>query len=207
MALPYYSQSTLDQAEAMAGEYLLDQLEAQEIALGELGQRIDERTQVEILANGNQLDKLKRKIMGYLGRVLTKSDNQLEAIYTSLLEALTDEITTNEITVQQVAAKSAAIPVGADLADVLLAPSGEAPSSITEGTWILDARNFGPYFSALIEVLREIRDRLPALAVDLPSEEPASEELPLAIGGTLLVVNAGPNVGDTNLDDWTGGTQ
>jgi len=170
-----YSQSTIDTARDQILEIILDGLEQNEIALGGIGQTLDTACSECLSDSDVTLSKIKRKLLQSIGRNLANNENNLEQTCTAITQALTDGITTNEIEIQQIAAKSGAIPVGADLTDLLEIPTGYTMQAPVTGTFILDARNFGPFCQSLIDVLREIRDRLPGMAVELPGEEQSEE--------------------------------
>lgn len=131
--------------------------------------------QSEIASNEQHLEKCRRKLKAVLGRNVAQADNSLDAVTTKVTGQCQGHVTTNEITLNQLAVKGGVIQVGDSLDDWVNPPCEPEPVIQWGGTLVLSVREAIPHLDQLIEVLKEIRDRLPGQPVEQPGELPAAE--------------------------------
>jgi hypothetical protein len=126
--------------------------------------------------NSTLIGKLQTKILRKLDHATTKNLDHLDGIYTRLLAGLDAYQFDADHLLQLLAAKGGAIKAGAPLETALVEEILKAPELAYGATLVLSVREAIPIFHELIEVLREIRDRMPPQAVRIKGEiAPASE--------------------------------
>lgn len=133
------------------------------------------------------VNKIARKISGFIGRELAKQSNGIDQVATKLLAWIGGCAASNEWTLTGIAVKAGILGAG-DSLDSVVWDQEPATSLGPEygGTLVLDCRGLADQLAPLLEVLREIRDRMPALAITLPGETP--ELPPVADPGPLPVM-------------------
>jgi hypothetical protein len=169
-------------AEEQALEGLQESLSEQEANLAQPIKTLQKHLADEI----DKLDKLivkqNKKLKASINKQQAKTGNDIEAIISALMSQLFIGIADNESTLGQLSIKSGAINVG-DSMDKVGADKPE-PGSGQQwgGVLVLSVKEAIPHIKELIEVLKEIRDRIPGFPIEykgeVPAKEAESEELP-----------------------------
>jgi hypothetical protein len=134
-------------------------------------------SQVAQVATQNQ--RLVTQLQGSILKVLDKGEvsaaNLADEAATTVLNALGGYQENLDWTMQQLLTEAGFGPDGLPLEEALLQGITQAPELViaSESVRMLDAIGRGLY--AAVEVLKEIRDRLPSLAVRLPGELPGAD--------------------------------
>jgi hypothetical protein len=144
------------------------------------------------------VEKRTKKLKAALGRTDAQAGNALDQVVTRAKSHIQQHVTTNEIVLNQLAVKGGVIQVGDSLDDWTNPPSEPEPVVQWGGTLVLSVREAIPHLDQLIEVLKEIRDRLPGLAFELKGEVPSTER-PELLPATLSLPKAVTD--DTPIDD------
>lgn len=120
--------------------------------------------------NAKIVTRMQEKILRDAARNLTHHDNALDAVSTRVLAGLDNWQYDAQFLLTQLAAKGGFTKIGEPLEAALEAEVLKAPELAYVGTLVLAVKEAVPYFVQLIEVLREIRDRMPPLALHLQGE-------------------------------------
>jgi hypothetical protein len=123
--------------------------------------------------NAKIITRLQEKVIKAADRDTTRQLDQLDGVYTRVLEGLNLWQEDANFLLTQLAAKGGFTKAGEPLEAALQKEVTEAPQLAYAGTLVLAVKEAIPFFEQLIEVLREIRDRLPGVATDLRGEPPA----------------------------------
>lgn len=103
-------------------------------------------------------------------------ENDLDPLGMAILRPLQDWQEQNNLLLTQLAASSGLTQPGDPLEAALVNQLAEEPELAYSATLLIALRDVLPHFKALIEVLREIRDRMPGVPVSIDGE-PRSEEV------------------------------
>lgn len=128
-----------------------------------------------VTKQGKLISSLQSKIVKGLQRELTVNDNSLESLRTTILAGLNAHQADIEYLLTQLASKAGMIGVGDTLEAAILSEAAQGPELGALGSLVLQVGEARGLFEDLIEVLREIRDRMPGQITRLPRETPASE--------------------------------
>lgn len=128
----------------------------------------------------------------------TDQSNALDALGTAILQPLYDWQTENDLLLNHLAAAAGLIQPGDPLMQALANQTAEVPELAYSATLLIALREAMGVFPQLIEVLREIRDRMPPLSVHDAGEARASEPTNQAEGGTDVAEITGSNPIDTS---------
>ena len=153
-------------------------LDAGDAVLGPLVQRLLGAIQCAIDDDQATITKIDRKIKTVIGRHHGPGAKCVDRCYSIIYGFLADELAINESYLLQILARTGAVPIGTplDSALLILEQTKDGSGVRYAGELVLSVREAIPYFDDLIEVLREIRDRLPALPVNLSGEPMARHE-------------------------------
>ena len=105
------------------------------------------------------------------------SSNDVDAVGTQLLQPLYDWQSQNDLVLTQLAAGVGLTQPGEPLESALLNQTAQAPELAYSASLLLALREAMSHFGGLIEVLREIRDRMPPLAASVPGEAPQTGDV------------------------------
>lgn len=112
------------------------------------------------------------KILKQLGTHSVEIDNLLDPSATAILQSLNTATAEIEWLLQSAAVKGGMLGVGDRLTPEAIAQMGAVPEQMLGSTLVLQLGELRPVLLAIVEVLGEIRDRMPALPVRLPDETP-----------------------------------
>lgn len=130
--------------------------------------------------NTRAITKIQDKLIRKVDRETTKQSDHLDVALTRVQNALETWQQETQYLLTQIAAKGGIVKAGDPLESALLTDLAQAPQLQLGTTLVLEVSRLGPYFVSLIEVLREIRDRMPGTPVRFAGE-PAAEEDPEAV--------------------------
>ncbi len=131
-----------------------------------------------------QLSVLSAKAIAKVANTLTKqiaadivtNSNAVDSLGTSILQPLYDWQAQNELLLTQLAASAGLTQPGDPLTAALVESAAEQPELAYSATLLMALREAMGRFDGLVEVLREIRDRMPPLAVRNEGEAAATGE-------------------------------
>lgn len=126
--------------------------------------------------NSTLIGKLQTKILRKLDHATTKNLDHLDGVYTRLLAGLDAYQFDADHLLQLLASKGSFIKAGQPLETALIEEVTKAPEIAYAGTLVLAVKEAVPYLNLLIEVLREIRDRMPPLSIRIKGETPPASE-------------------------------
>jgi hypothetical protein len=163
-----------------AEQQLLDAIDEMQ-ALSEAGMSIIfTRTNQAIADLVKKNDKivvgLQGKILKQLAKDQVESDNHIDRLSTLVLSGLDDQQFSSHMLLTQLAHKGGFTKAGYPLESALLQSEVQAPSLAYLGTLLLALGDLKPFAAQLIEVLREIRDRMPGVPTELRGEAHAKLE-------------------------------
>lgn len=162
-------------AEEQALKGLLESLTETESDLSDPIKKLIAYVKAEVDEINGQIEKAKKKLKQALGKEQAKVGNDLESSIGKLSTDLYYGLADNEAILQQLAVKGGVLKVG-DPLDWLVDGKPEPESPLKwGGQLILNMGDIKHVFVELIEVLREIRDRLGGIPVEYKGEEPAEE--------------------------------
>lgn len=127
--------------------------------------------------NAKIITKLQGKVIKFLDRTVTSHDNELDRVQTLVLRGLQNWQNDNRLMLTQLAAKTGLTAPGDPLEAALVERVAEAPDLAYSATLLLALREFQRPLGRLIEVLEEIRDRLPGAPVQVPGELPDNAKM------------------------------
>src|SRR6202044_3810740 len=105
------------------------------------------------------------KILKQLGTHSVEIDNLLDPSATAILQSLNTATAEIEWLLQSAAVKGGMLGVGDRLTPEAIAQMGAVPEQMLGSTLVLQLGELRPVLLAIVEVLGEIRDRMPALPV------------------------------------------
>lgn len=117
------------------------------------------------------------KILKQLGTTSVEIDNLLDPSATAILQSLNTSTAEIEWLLQSAAVKGGMLGVGDRLTPEAIAQMGAVPEQMLGSTLVLQLGELRPVLLAIVEVLGEIRDRMPsAIPVREPGELPTGED-------------------------------
>lgn len=122
-----------------------------------------------------ELNKLKKKIIKLILKLQVDFANYIDYLFTKIINILTCFNNQNQWILQQLCVQSGTIGVGGNICSILACTDPVLPVNPGCPTVNLDFTAALGFFSDLIEVLREIRNRMPPEMVELPGEDPTGE--------------------------------
>lgn len=128
--------------------------------------------------NTQIITKMQEKIIKAADRETTTALDHLDGVYTTVLQGLDTWQFDVNFLLTQLAAKGGFTEAGQSLEHALQKTLAEAPQLAYQGTLVLAVKEAIPYMEQLIEVLREIRDRMPPNAMRVAGERAAESALP-----------------------------
>lgn len=132
--------------------------------------------QDEILQNEKCCTRLKTKFTKFLNKAQAECGNDLSACLSHLASNLYLGIEDDDAILTQLAVKGGLLQVGQDLGTLDEEIEKVEDKLEYGGTLVLAIKEAIPFFNELIQVLREIRDRIPGMPFVAPGEtEPESE--------------------------------
>jgi hypothetical protein len=123
--------------------------------------------------NQKVITALQNKVLKAADLATTQSLDALDSVYTTLLQGLDTWQYDSNFLLTQLAAKGGFTEAGEPLHAALQKELAEAPQLAYGGTLVLAIAEAVPYLDQLIEVLREIRDRMPPQAMRVFGTQPA----------------------------------
>lgn len=138
--------------------------------------------------------KLQADLLKYLDLGNVDSENDLDALSVAILRPIQDWQLENNLLLTQLAAGAGLTQPGDPLEQALVNQVAQEPELALSATLLIALRDFGGKVDSLVEVLREIRDRMPQFPVHVQGEPEAiapAEQLPMPGLGYLW------NVGNT----------
>lgn len=174
-------ETRLDTSEILSSEATVEKgleimLCANEAELATVVNRIYDFLNCSLRDNQKHITRIEKKVKSWLTRQQTETGNTLEYLITRLLNWLTQDQLETEYLLQQLCVKCGELQVGEPLENAITPLKEEGSGIQYAGELVLSVREAIPYFVQLIEVLKEIRDRLTPVAIELPKELPASDE-------------------------------
>lgn len=123
--------------------------------------------------NTKIITQLQEKIIKAADRATTLHLDALDGVLTTVLQGLDTWQFDVHFLLTQLAAKGGFTEAGEPLEAALQAELADASKLAYQGTLVLAVAEAIPYLNQLIEVLREIRDRMPPIATRIAGEPPA----------------------------------
>lgn len=136
-----------------------------------------------VAENAKVIARVSNVLTRRLTQSVTDSDNDLELIGTVLLSGLHAQVQENDLLLNHLASSAGMIGPGDPLEAALLNQVADAPELAYSATLLIALKEAMPIGWAIVEVLREIRDRLQGEPIAFQGEFPALEE-PDAIEAT-----------------------
>lgn len=172
-ALPHWSvtpQSAADQALVAIDQILSEQ---DDTISGPVQSLSDATFAVQEPIDGT-LKKVRQKVQQAADRQTTMALDTLDSAITNILQATDTWQFDLHFMLTQLAAKAGLTQPGEQLASAVTVSAEAVPGPTYGSTLVLSIREALPVFADLIEVLREIRDRMPPLALRVAGEPKAT---------------------------------
>lgn len=158
---------------------MLDQIDAmqdaQDAALVLPLTALNQSTVDAVGAAQKSVNKLLSRILQRIDRETTTSLDALDGLFTTTSAAINQYLMENEFLVGQLAVKGGLIEVGNSLESALQDEAEQAPQLLYASTLYQALEDLKPMLRDILEVWREIRDRMPPLALHVAGERPAQE--------------------------------
>lgn len=119
------------------------------------------------------ITKMQDRLLRAADKEAVRNIDKIDGVFTRLLQGLDGWQFDAHFLLTQLAAKGGMAKVGDPLEAALIKEITEAPQLAYAGTLVLAVKEAVPYLDQLIEVLREIRDRMPPKAIHVRGEVPA----------------------------------
>lgn len=126
-----------------------------------------------VTSNAKTVNKLIGKVLKQIARETVNGSDAIDGVNTRVLQGLDQWLLNQEFLLQSLAQKSGDIAIGDPLTSLLSQSTTETPQVTYAGTLVLELSKLEPLARQLIEVLREIRDRMP-FRPEASAGEPAS---------------------------------
>lgn len=170
----------LNAAVSQVAENLREELYSDQLTLDAVSKALIDALNVEQNADRKVINLLIKKLSKQLNLEQVSHGDVIEGIATKLPVQVSQEQSIDSWTLSQLAAKCGICKTGETLPDCALSLGEETPGP-TEGEEVtLNVVGLLPLFKELIEVLREIRDRLPGYPAEdkgeIPSDQITEEE-------------------------------
>jgi hypothetical protein len=165
-------------AEDQALQGLLGLLSEQESDLAGPIRALIAHVEAEIKANEACIERCRRKLQSSAGKHLAGAGNALDSICSGVLGDIHGHLTHNDMTLAQLGVKGGVLEPGQTLESWIDPDPEPEPQYQWGGVLVLSVKEALPHLDELIEVLKEIRDRLPPVAVGLPKELVSEEHPP-----------------------------
>lgn len=163
---------TADQLALMGAIETLNAQDEHDIAipLTALNQSIAALTQ----QNSKQLVKIQNALIKSIAQDVVNDGNALDSISVALLGPIQDQLNESTFLLTQLASAAGLTDPGDPLEAALVKQVAEEPQIAMSATLLIAIRELQPTFNDLVEVLREIRDRMPQVPVAVPGETPST---------------------------------
>ena len=129
-----------------------------------------------IEGNGKAIKGLTSRVVKAIDRHVVTNDEQVDSALTTLLQGIDAWLSSQEYALTLMSSKGGLLEIGEPLAAVLAEDAAQGKQLAYQGTLVLSIREAEGKIDELIEVLREIRDRMPGQPVQWPGETPALGE-------------------------------
>ena len=153
-------------------QFIGENHEALSVPMTALNQGLD----ALITANGKAVKGLTNRVLAAINKRVVKDDEATDSAITTLLQGIDAWLAGQHFTLTQMAAKGGLTEVGEGLEAALAQDAAAGKQLAYQGTLVLSIREAEGKIDELIEVLREIRDRMPGQPVQWPGETPALDE-------------------------------
>jgi hypothetical protein len=131
--------------------------------------------------NSRAIASIQSKLLKSIDQFMVDNSNAVDALGMAILAPLQGWQDENYILLTQLAAGAGLTGPGDPLEAALIKEVAEEPQVALSASLLIALRDALPYLAQLIEVLREIRDRMPSLPAHVPGEpeaEAPSAQLP-----------------------------
>ncbi len=142
--------------------------------------------------NSKTITPIMNRLLRSIEQFAVDNDNAIDALGLAILQPLQDWQAENNLLLTQLAAGAGLTQPGDPLEAALLAQVADEPELAYSATLLLAIRDALPYLGQLIEVLREIRDRMPSPPVEFPGELHATETHATTLKGRLNRISPEP---------------
>jgi hypothetical protein len=153
---------------------LSNEMDSQEESFAGIIQGVNDWIKDSLKSQDATCAKCAKKINSYISRQSATQGNTIDALLTQILQWVDTNQVSQEWTLGQVAAKAGVINPGEGIATINwnYEPQAETCDVDRKILW-LDCEKLAPCLAPLIEVLREIRDRMGYAPALIPGEPPA----------------------------------
>jgi hypothetical protein len=154
-----------------------DGLDENDSFTSSLVQSLQNHVTTTVAANQKTAQKIANKVSGSITKWQTQQANNLDSVATSIVNWLNGHVGNNEWQLHGLAVKGNLIGADGSLDTVVFGPDDAATTDTSvSNTLLIDMAGLTVVLSPLIEVLREIRDRMPPQSFQLPKEPAAIDE-------------------------------
>jgi hypothetical protein len=129
-----------------------------------------------VFANSKTLSGISNLLVKKISQAVTDNDNDIELAGTSMLQGISAEIDQNALLLNHLASAAGLLQPGDPLESALLDQTAEAPELAYSASLLLAIKEAMPHLGAIVEVLREIRDRMHDAPAALPGQPPETGE-------------------------------
>lgn len=140
------------------------------------------------------VEKIIRKIVRYIDKGIVDNANRIDSVVTKIQIYLYNAIEQQGWTLSQLCVKCGWIAVGGDINIVVNQQCEELKGPKDGPTITLDCSMLIPIAKELVEVLREIRNRLPPLPIEEAFEDPADYNEPKYSDAKVIIPNSGAEI-------------
>lgn len=122
-----------------------------------------------------QIVALQSRILQRVDKETTRNLDALDGLFTTVMSSIDETQFENEFLLGQLAVKGGLIQVGDQLSAALQDEAEQAPQLLYAATLYEAIESVKPMLRELIEIMAEIRDRMPPLALHVAGERTATE--------------------------------
>jgi hypothetical protein len=133
--------------------------------------------------NAKALTKIQGALIKSIEQHAVTNDNAIDQLGMAILAPMQGWQEENNLLLTQLAASAGLTQPGDPLEAALVAQVADEPELAYSATLLIALRDALPHLAELVEVLREIRDRMPPTAIRNVGEQPAAGEDDEQVGG------------------------
>ena len=136
--------------------------------------------------NGKIITGIQETVLKKINQELVDNDNTIDQVSTAILARTQEWLNDNQLLLSDLSAAAGLRQPGDPLEAALIEQVSVAPDIAYSATLLLALRDAMPHFGRIVEVLREIRDRMPPQPIGVVGEAPAEAPVEAVAGSELI---------------------
>ncbi len=126
--------------------------------------------------SGKIVSRVSGAVVRQISKELTANENLIDPVPTAVLSAIGGYLQENELLLNHLASAAGLLQPGYPLEAALVEQVAKAPDLMVSTTLLMALREWTPAIESIAKTLKEIRDRLPPVAIRLKGESPDDEQ-------------------------------